>query len=106
MNKIYVVVYICLCTKAIHLDFVFDLTTQAFIASLKRFFGRRGKCAKIMSDNLKTFVEANIELKTLQKILCSPDENLSHFLVQESIEWDFIPPKSPNFGGLWKAGVK
>ncbi|CAL1280444.1 unnamed protein product [Larinioides sclopetarius] len=41
LNKIYVCIFVCMSTKAIHLDFVSDLTSQAFIACLKRFFGRR-----------------------------------------------------------------
>ncbi|GFX62289.1 pro-Pol polyprotein [Trichonephila clavipes] len=106
LNKIYVVVYVCLCTKAIHLDFVTDLTSQAFIASLKRFFGRRGKCAKITTDNAKTFVGANAEIKKLFKMIKLPDHTLAEFLTNESIEWNFIPPRSPNHGGLLEAGVK
>ncbi|GFV39406.1 pro-Pol polyprotein [Trichonephila clavipes] len=106
LNKIYVVVYVCLCTKAIHLDFVTDLTSQAFIASLKRFFGRRRKCAKITTDNAKTFVVANAETKKLFKMIKLPDHTLAEFLTNESIEWNFIPPRSPNHGGLWEAGVK
>ncbi|GFW37027.1 integrase catalytic domain-containing protein [Trichonephila clavipes] len=106
LNKIYVVVYVCLCTKAIHLDFVTDLTSQAFITSLKRFFGRRGKCAKITTDNAKTFVGANAEIKKLFKMIKLPDHTLAEFLTNESIEWNFIPPRSPNHGGLWEAGVK
>ncbi|GFT23069.1 integrase catalytic domain-containing protein [Trichonephila clavipes] len=87
-------------------DFVTDLTSQAFIASLKRFFGRRGKCAKITTDNAKTFVGANAEIKKLFKMIKLPDHTLAEFLTNESIEWNFIPPRSPNHGGLWEAGVK
>ncbi|GFV95757.1 uncharacterized protein TNCV_1728071 [Trichonephila clavipes] len=35
-----------------------------------------------------------------------PDHTLAEFLTNESIEWNFIPPRSPNHGGLWEAGVK
>ncbi|GBN08205.1 hypothetical protein AVEN_220873-1 [Araneus ventricosus] len=105
-NKIYVAVYVCLCSKDIHLDFETDLTGEAFIASLKRFFGRTGICAKIMTDNAKTFISANIEIKKLPKLVYSPDETLCNYLTAQGIEWKFIPPKSPNFGGIWEAGVK
>ncbi|GFU91343.1 integrase catalytic domain-containing protein [Trichonephila clavipes] len=35
-----------------------------------------------------------------------PDHTLAEFLTNESIEWNFIPPRSPNHGKLWEAGVK
>ncbi|GFU63498.1 integrase catalytic domain-containing protein [Trichonephila clavipes] len=35
-----------------------------------------------------------------------PDHTLAEFLTNESIEWNFIPSRSPNHGGLWEAGVK
>ncbi|GFT28311.1 integrase catalytic domain-containing protein [Trichonephila clavipes] len=53
--------------SAIHIEIVSDLTSDAFIATLKRFFSRRGKCAKLYSDNGKTFVDANKELKRFSK---------------------------------------
>ncbi|XP_053685703.1 uncharacterized protein LOC128735233 [Sabethes cyaneus] len=31
---------------------------------------------------------------------------INDFLLRREVEWDFIPPRSPNFGGLWEAGVK
>ncbi|GFX49407.1 integrase catalytic domain-containing protein [Trichonephila clavipes] len=71
-----------------------------------RFFSRRGKCAKLYSDNGKTFVGANKELKRFLKLIKDSDDNLAGFLSAEGIEWKFIPPRAPSFGGLWEASVK
>ncbi|GFX50285.1 integrase catalytic domain-containing protein [Trichonephila clavipes] len=84
--------------SAIHIEIVSDLTSDAFIATLKRFFSRRGKCAKLYSDNGKTFVGANKELKRFLKLIEDSDDNLAAFLSAEGIEWKFIPPRAPSFG--------
>ncbi|GFX69844.1 integrase catalytic domain-containing protein [Trichonephila clavipes] len=65
--------------SAIHIEIVSDLTSDAFIATLKRFFSRRGKCAKLYSDNGKTFVGANKELKRFLKLIEDSDDNLAGF---------------------------
>ncbi|GBN29833.1 hypothetical protein AVEN_13763-1 [Araneus ventricosus] len=93
-------IFVCFVSKAVHIEIVSDLTSEAFIATLKRFFGRRGKCTKLYSDNGKTFVGANQEIKGLLKLVKEPDEKLSGFLSAEGIEWKFIPPRAPSFGGL------
>ncbi|GFS65327.1 integrase catalytic domain-containing protein [Trichonephila clavipes] len=90
---------------AVHLDIVIDLTSNAFIATLKRFIFRRGKCAKLYSDNATNFVGVNIELKKCL-IWCKPDEALASYMASEGIDWKFLPPRAPHFGGLWEAGVK
>ncbi|GFU55148.1 integrase catalytic domain-containing protein [Trichonephila clavipes] len=77
--------------SAIHIEIVSDLTSDAFIATLKRFFSRRGKCAKLYSDNGKTFVGANKEIKRFLKLIEDSDDNLAGFLSAEGIEWKFIP---------------
>ncbi|GBN90505.1 hypothetical protein AVEN_67660-1 [Araneus ventricosus] len=105
-QKVYIAVFICFATKAIHLEIVTDLTSNALIATLKRFFARRGKCTCIFSDNAGNFVGTNSELKRLQKLMSNPDDKLTNYLTTESINWKFIPPRSPNFGGLWESGVK
>ncbi|GFX74685.1 uncharacterized protein TNCV_3121151 [Trichonephila clavipes] len=93
-------------SKAVHLEIVSDSTTDAFLATLKRFVARRGKCATISSDNAKNFAGANRELKRLHNLLKFPEEKLSSYLSSEGISWNFMPPRAPNFGGLWEAGVK
>ncbi|GFX70991.1 integrase catalytic domain-containing protein [Trichonephila clavipes] len=41
LNKVYICVCICFSTKAIHLELLSDLTSDALIATLKRFTSRR-----------------------------------------------------------------
>lgn len=106
LNKVYICIFVCFVTKAIHLEIVTDLTSDAFIAALKRFFARRGKAAKIYSDNGKNFIGANRELSRFIKIVKEKDELFSNFLNREEVSLHFIPPRAPHFGGLWEAGVK
>ncbi|GFX34363.1 integrase catalytic domain-containing protein [Trichonephila clavipes] len=104
--KVYICISVCFVFKAVHIELVSDLTSQAFIAALKRFMARRGKCAKQFSDIGKNFVGDSNEIKKLLEIVRKPDEKLANYLAAEGIEWKFIPARSPNFGGLWEAAIK
>lgn len=57
--KSYILLFVCLATKAIHLELVSDLTADAFIAAFRRFTARRGNVAHMYSDNGTNFVKAN-----------------------------------------------
>ncbi|GFW88485.1 integrase catalytic domain-containing protein [Trichonephila clavipes] len=78
-------------TKACHLEIVTDLSSEAFIAALKRIFSRRGKSELIFSDNATNFVGTQLELKRLREIMSNCVSNLSKFLCEERVEWSFIP---------------
>ncbi|XP_015437070.1 PREDICTED: uncharacterized protein LOC107192357 [Dufourea novaeangliae] len=106
--KAYVAVFVCFSTKAVHLELVGDLTTDSFLASLKRFFARRGKSSDIYSDNAKTFVGANRELREIHNSfeIAIKDSSIQQYARNNNIPWHFIPPRAPNFGGLWDATVK
>jgi len=54
-------------TKAIHLELVRNLTSEAFIASLQRGIGRRGLIDHICGDKGSNCVGASRELKALFK---------------------------------------
>ncbi|XP_026462660.1 uncharacterized protein LOC113365282, partial [Ctenocephalides felis] len=107
-SKAYIALFICFCTKAIHLELVTSLTTEAFMAALKRFISRRGKCNTIFSDNGTNFIGARHELHQLYKLFKS-DKIRSELVDAASIEgiaWKFSPPHAPHFGGLWESAVK
>jgi hypothetical protein len=98
-----------MCTRGIHIEIVSDLTYEAFRAAFTRFTARRGTPSKIFSDNGTTFIKTARMLK--QDWVVAKNMAISK-MAQETqsqcqpIEWTFIPPYSPNFGGLWEAAVK
>lgn len=107
-HKAYFALFICMNTKAVHLELVSDLSTDAFLLTLKRFVARRGNPATIFSDNATNFRGANNVLHDVYKFFKS-DQNLAcinDYLSASEIKWKFIPPNSPHWGGLWEAGIK
>ena len=94
--------------KAVHLELVSNLSTECFIACLRRFVARRGKPCSIWSDHGTNFVDANRVLRELRTFLMSKqaEETISTFCSTQGISWRFIPERAPHFGGLWEAAVK
>lgn len=106
-TKGYICLFICMVTKAVHLEAVTNLSTESFLAAFRRFVSRRGPCTDIYSDCGTNFVGANKELQILYNRNRSSIANeILDQLTLTSTKWHFIPPASPNFGGLWEAGVK
>nr|CAI5841723.1 unnamed protein product [Callosobruchus analis] len=40
--KCYIAIFVCFCTKAVHIEVISDLTTENFLCCLRRFISRRG----------------------------------------------------------------
>lgn len=105
--KGYICLFVCMVTRAIHLEAVTDLTAKGFIAAFKRFTSRRGHCHDLFSDNGTNFVGADKQLKEMfNKAKSSIPSEIAQLLTLERTTWHFIPPHAPNFGGLWEAGVR
>ncbi|XP_037930364.1 uncharacterized protein LOC119665129, partial [Teleopsis dalmanni] len=68
-QKAYIAVFCCFATKAVHLELVTDLTTDAFIGALKRFIARRGRCKTLYCDNATNFVGAKNKLQELTDVI-------------------------------------
>lgn len=106
-TKGYVAVFVCMATKAVHLELVSDMTTSAFLAALRRFSARRGKPSNMYSDNGKNFVGANSKLKQeyeeLEQIF---NQEFLTEITEMEVKWHFNAPLWPSAGGLWESAVK
>ena len=91
-HKVEIAVYTCAVTRAVHLDVVPDKSAAAFIRSLKRFVGRRGTPNLMVSDNATCFK--------------SDEVRLNEDLLQMGVQWRFIVPASPWWGGFWERMVQ
>lgn len=101
-SKCYIAIFICMATKAIHIEVISSLSSSAFLAALQRFVARRGLPSQISSD-----CETNFQVlpKELRRILSnSVNQNLFSHVIP--CQWNFNPPATPHFGGLWEAAVK
>lgn len=101
--KGYIAVFVCLSVKAIHLEIVDGLTTDAFIAAFRRFVSRRGYCSDMYSDNGTNFVGAKNKLnREYHQSIKEAEEEVASKFIGENVRWHFIPPGSPHFGGLFR----
>jgi hypothetical protein len=62
----------------------------------------------IYSDNATNFAGANNKLKEWYDIFQveKHKSKLEEFLINNGVQWKFIPARFPHFGGLWEAAVK
>ncbi|UYV69062.1 hypothetical protein LAZ67_6002216 [Cordylochernes scorpioides] len=81
-DKAYIALFICMFSKAIHIELVSNLTTEAFLAALRRFIGRRGRPAEINTDNATNFVGAYKDLRKIVGKTKSTFEELTTVLTQ------------------------
>ncbi len=106
--KCYACLFICLTTKAVHIEFCANLTTKEFMAAFHRFPARRGTPLHLFSDNGTNFIGAHNEIKKIKKLLSSPftAKAISYEATRTSLQWHFSPPRAPHHGGFREAGVK
>ncbi|XP_022164494.1 uncharacterized protein LOC111029685 [Myzus persicae] len=100
--KVYITIFVCMTTKAVHLESVTALSTDSFRLTLDRFVARRGLPTTIYSDCGTNFVGAARQLRYLVNHPDRRDQLDSHI----ACEWHFNPPGAPHFGGIWEAAVK
>ncbi|XP_055307194.1 uncharacterized protein LOC129571417, partial [Sitodiplosis mosellana] len=106
ISKAYISIFVCMATKALHIELVSDLTADAFIAAVRRLVARRGMIKSFNSDNGTNFVKANKDLSDLFEIEKEEFKTICDELSKQGISWHFSPAGAPHFNGLAEAGVK
>ena len=101
--KRYGVLFTCLSIRAVHIEVVHTLDTDAFINALRRFIARRGKPVQMRSDNGGNFVKGDKELR--EAIGKWNQEQIHDFLLQNSVDWKFNPPAASHMGGIWERTI-
>ncbi|UYV65055.1 hypothetical protein LAZ67_3002993 [Cordylochernes scorpioides] len=99
-SKVWVALFTCAVYRAIHLEIVRTLEANTFLLALKRFICRRGPPGKIYSDNGTNFSKTNELLKRLDWGEIERESSVKR------IQWIFIPPSAPWWGGFWERLVR
>ncbi|XP_065062391.1 uncharacterized protein LOC135689168 [Rhopilema esculentum] len=101
LKKVYIALFTCATTRALHIEVVPDMTTNTFLLCLKRFVSRRGIPRIIVTDNAKTFKAAS---KILVKLFKSRE--ISNYLTDRKIRWKFNLAKAPWWGGFYERLIR
>jgi len=92
--KVYICLFTCVATRAVHLEVVTDLSTETFLLAFRRFTSRKGLPQTVISDNASTYLSAAEELTKLFNLL-----DLTTTLSRQGVTWKFIPKRAPWYGG-------
>ena len=95
--------YVCDHESCTHRDCPFPGNGRVHYA-MQRIVLRRGRPAHIWSDNGTNFIGAAREIQDTLKRLNK--ERITDELSQHGVQWHFIPPAAPHFGGVWERLVK
>ena len=100
LKKCWVIVFICLVSKAVHVEPLPHMDTSTFKLALRRFFCLRGVCKKLRSDRGTNFIGArnqehfNLDIDSIHKEV-----------TDNECEWELNPPHASHFGGLWERSI-
>lgn len=95
--KIYILIFTCFNTRAIHLEVVESMTTSEFLLAFIRFVNLYGVPDSIYSDNARSFLQAG---GVLSEILASSEFEEKFKLA--SIKHRTIPAYAAWYGAVWE----
>ncbi|XP_070407549.1 uncharacterized protein [Nothobranchius furzeri] len=98
--KRYGLLFTCLCSRAVHIELLDDMSTDAFLNSLRSFIALRGNVRQLQSDHGTNFVGARREF--LEAVKEMDQESLK----QLGCEFVMNPPSASHMGGAWERQIR
>ena len=111
-DKVYGCLFTCFTSRAVHIEDVSSLQTDAFIQALRRFISNRGFPKEIWSDNGTNFTGADKEIRLA--IGQWSQDHLNKCLLKDEIrcslcpllQWKFQPPSASHMNGVWERMIR
>lgn len=104
-TKAYIALFMCLTTKALHLEVVCDLSTAEFIMAFENFIARRGIPNLLYTDNAKNFIGAEKEINKLHNQMLAQDNEVTKMLANKRITVRHTPARASHMAGIWERSV-
>ncbi|XP_073667523.1 uncharacterized protein [Paramisgurnus dabryanus] len=98
--KRYGLLFTCMCSRAVHVEMLDDLSTDAFINALRAFIAIRGPVRQLRSDQGTNFVGAKREFAEALK------EMNKECLKEFGCEFIMNTPSASHMGGIWERQIR
>lgn len=99
-TKVYIALFTCAATRAVHLEVVNSMNTTSFLLALRRFLAAYPGCRKVVTDNFRSFKRAATDIKSLFNRFREAESR--ELLEVHRIAWEFICPRAPWHGGFYE----
>ena len=103
-TKVWICLFSCLVTRAVHLELVQDMSARTFILCLRRFIAIRGAPKEVISDNAKHFKLTSETLPLIWKKTIH-NSDVQNYVSNEGIKWIFNVELAPWMGGFYERMV-
>jgi hypothetical protein len=103
-RKVYGVIFTCFALRAVHIELVSDLSTDAFINAYRCFIAIRGNVQEVHCDRGSNFVGASNDLQNALHSI--PDAEVQTAFAKYNCNFKFNTPTASHMGGLWESQIR
>ena len=103
-HKRYGLIFTCLASRAVHLELLDDLSTDAFLNGLRCLIAIRGKVRTIRCDQGTNFIGAKNELQSNFAQL--NQDRIASKMLDMGCEFKVNPPSASHMGGVWERQIR